>query len=216
MRWYMQAFVAGTAIVFGCSEKAAAPASPALGEAKAPVAAQIETPEDVTKSALAEGRRLVQGLDLNSMPRRLTAIKNVDGVPVPLDSKGRHLLVKVFQGGMYVVCADGDIFGDGSIYFCIGPDEKFVGFGKELLEASEPPTLAMFNAIRNGMSYDEVVKIVGDPGTVTSSTEMAGSTIETYSWGSPPKVGARGLEAAQLVIVFENRRVYSKSQMGLK
>lgn len=69
--------------------------------------------------------------------------------------------------------------------------------------------LANFNLIKTGMKYDQVVKILGKEGEVLSETEMAGYKTVIYKWD-----GA-GL-GANMNAVFQNEKLISKSQYGLK
>lgn len=68
-------------------------------------------------------------------------------------------------------------------------------------------TLEKFNQIENGMSYDEVVEIIGVEGTVLTSIELDG-TITTYEWY------AKGA-LSYATVTFEDGVVTSKMQIGL-
>lgn len=66
-----------------------------------------------------------------------------------------------------------------------------------------------FERIRTGMSYDEVVGILGEPGDELSRTELAGTTTVMYQW----KAG--GLSVGNMNAMFQNGRLVSKAQFGL-
>ncbi len=70
---------------------------------------------------------------------------------------------------------------------------------------------AEFDQIQAGMSYDEVVAIVGGPGELTAeTTNLAGYHGETYTFDG------EGAEEAEAVIQFSNRTAMEKAQVGLE
>lgn len=75
--------------------------------------------------------------------------------------------------------------------------------------AGEYVTLDKFNQIENGMSYDEVVEIMGSEGEVMSSMDFMGTTSTTYTWN-----GKDAMSSA--VITFVGDAVESKTQLGLE
>ena len=70
-------------------------------------------------------------------------------------------------------------------------------------------TLAEFNEIKNGMTYEQVKDIVGCDGTVNSDTEVMGSKMTIYSW-----YGKDGISNANVNI--QNGKLINKTQIGLK
>ena len=70
-------------------------------------------------------------------------------------------------------------------------------------------SLAQFNQIQNGMSYEDVQKLVGSAGTVLSESSIGGISIRIVSWLGN---GSLGSNAA---ITFQNGAVSGKSQAGL-
>ena len=70
-------------------------------------------------------------------------------------------------------------------------------------------TLAEFNEIKNGMTYEQVKDIVGCDGTVNSDTEVMGSKMTIYSW-----YGKDGISNANVSI--QNGKLINKTQIGLK
>ncbi len=70
-------------------------------------------------------------------------------------------------------------------------------------------TLAEFNEIKTGMSYEEVKNIVGCEGTVVSDTEVMGTKMTIYSW-----YGKDGISNANVNI--NNGELVNKTQVGLK
>ena len=69
-------------------------------------------------------------------------------------------------------------------------------------------TYENYMKIENGMTYTDVVKIFdGHQGECISSSSYGGETMAVYSWSI-------GLDS--VCIIFNNGRVYSKSQYGLR
>jgi len=72
-------------------------------------------------------------------------------------------------------------------------------------------TLANFNSLRSGMSYQQVVNILGKPGTLVSESNLAGYNTVMYCWQSP-----RGATGANMNAMFQNGRLVQKAQFGLR
>lgn len=68
-----------------------------------------------------------------------------------------------------------------------------------------------FEKISNGMTYDEVVKIIGSEGTVQSETGEEGSQFHTiiYSWDGADGWGANAM------LTFQDGKLQSKAQAGV-
>ena len=75
-------------------------------------------------------------------------------------------------------------------------------------------TKESFDHIQPGMSYSEVVSIVGDPTETSVDSEsdlgFAKLRITIYTWYVNDSVGAN------FNVTFENGKVVSKAQAGLK
>jgi hypothetical protein len=69
-------------------------------------------------------------------------------------------------------------------------------------------TLDKFNQIKNGMTYKEVVDIMGSEGTQTLSSGEGKYKVESYKW--------EGDNYQFLTITFIGEKVNSKFQNGLK
>ncbi len=73
-------------------------------------------------------------------------------------------------------------------------------------------TLDKFNQIKTGMTYEEVVEIIGEEGTVLSEVNLTGDeqyhTI-IYNWKAKNNI-------ANANITFQAGKVVSKAQMGLE
>ena len=70
-------------------------------------------------------------------------------------------------------------------------------------------TLEEFNQIKTGMSYEEVVEIVGSEGTVMSEASVMDSTTTIYSWYAD-----NGIANANVTI--SGGKVMAKAQIGLE
>lgn len=86
--------------------------------------------------------------------------------------------------------------------------------GSEPVVYNEPTiSLAEFDQIKTGMSYDEVVKIVGGLGQILSQADLGlGSEYASvmYMWEGEGMVGANAN------VMFQGGEVVSKSQFGLE
>lgn len=71
-------------------------------------------------------------------------------------------------------------------------------------------TLAEYNRIRVGMSYDEVREIIGAQGTEMSRNPIGGIATVMYSWR-----GA-GIAGANMNAVFQDGKLVDKAQFGLR
>ena len=79
---------------------------------------------------------------------------------------------------------------------------------------SNPPTITLeeFNAIQEGMTYQEVTDIVGSSGELRSESGMSGSDYYTQlrSWEGEGSLGANAN------VMFQGGKVISKAQFGLE
>jgi len=71
-------------------------------------------------------------------------------------------------------------------------------------------TMAEYNAIKTGMTWDEVVEIVGQPTEELSRNAIAGVETAMYHWVN------EGFFAGNMNVMFQNGRVVQKAQFGLK
>jgi len=68
-------------------------------------------------------------------------------------------------------------------------------------------TMAEYQQISDGMTYDEVTAIIGAPGKELSSSNVAGYSTVMYMWSNE---GGSNMNA-----MFQNGKLINKAQMGL-
>ena len=69
-------------------------------------------------------------------------------------------------------------------------------------------TKAMYDRIETGMSYQQVVAIIGWNGEELSRSDVAGYVTVMYSWMNP--------NGSNMNVMLQNNKVVSKAQFGLK
>jgi hypothetical protein len=67
-----------------------------------------------------------------------------------------------------------------------------------------------YTRLMTGMSYAQVVEILGAPGTELSRSSLGGVTTELYQWEGTGSLGAN------MNAMFQNDRLISKAQFGLR
>lgn len=73
----------------------------------------------------------------------------------------------------------------------------------------EKVTMEKFDAIEVGMTYQEVVNIIGEEGTLSTESSYESQSMQIYYW-----YASNGMSNA--TISFMNGKVNAKSQIGLK
>ncbi len=69
-------------------------------------------------------------------------------------------------------------------------------------------TMDKYNQIKNGMSYEEIVKIIGSEGEQSSNSKIGNVEISSYRWKGP--------NYSNIFATFKDNKLTSKSQNGLK
>ena len=69
-------------------------------------------------------------------------------------------------------------------------------------------TLEKFNEIQHGMTYEEVVNIIGCDGTLSSDVGAGSYNIKMYYWYAENNV-------SNMVLSFDNGKLSGKNQIGL-
>jgi Domain of Unknown Function with PDB structure (DUF3862) len=72
-------------------------------------------------------------------------------------------------------------------------------------------TMANFDQLKTGMNYEQVVTILGKSGKEMSSSEIGGIKTVMYTWE-----GDNGGFGANMNAMFQNNKLISKAQFGLK
>lgn len=75
---------------------------------------------------------------------------------------------------------------------------------------SEYMTMEEYNKIETGMTYEEVVEIVGSSGESMSKVEGNGTVIEMFTWYG------NGMAGSNANVTFQNGKVTGKAQVGLE
>ncbi len=71
-------------------------------------------------------------------------------------------------------------------------------------------TLDEYTSIKNGMTYDEVVKLIGSEGTSMSESSVGNVSIKIISWYG------NGFDGSNANVTFTNNKVTGKAQIGLE
>ncbi|MEX2272575.1 MAG: DUF3862 domain-containing protein [Vicinamibacterales bacterium] len=81
--------------------------------------------------------------------------------------------------------------------------------GPSMSNALQPTiTMAEFSKLQTGMTYQQVVEIVGVPGEEMSRSDLAGFTTVMYGWKN---AGGSNMNA-----MFQNGALINKAQFGLR
>src|SRR5262249_52917324 len=68
-------------------------------------------------------------------------------------------------------------------------------------------TRADLGRISEGMTYEQVVSIIGSPGELLISNEIGGIKTLTYSW--------KNANGSNINAIFQNGKLIQKAQLGL-
>ena len=79
-----------------------------------------------------------------------------------------------------------------------------------LLVGQRGVSLAAYQQLTTGMSYERAVGILGAPGVENSRSEMGGMVTVMYSWQGQGDLGAN------MNAMFQNGSLVTKAQFGLK
>ena len=74
-------------------------------------------------------------------------------------------------------------------------------------------SIEAFNCIQDGMTYNEVRRIIGCDGSLLSTSSMAGYTTTMYGWSGKSGFLQAG---ANMNLMVQNGKVVMKAQFGLK
>lgn len=77
-------------------------------------------------------------------------------------------------------------------------------------QPQSPVTLDNFLRVKNGMTFDEVCAVLGNPSTMLADSEIAGIRTVMFQWN------AAGFGGANCNVTLQNGRVIAKAQFGLR
>ena len=78
-----------------------------------------------------------------------------------------------------------------------------------IITSSVEITMEMYEAVKNGMTYEEVVEIFGGEGAPMSSSKLLDSVSIIYMWEGESL-------GSNCNITFQDGKVFAKAQMGLE
>lgn len=78
----------------------------------------------------------------------------------------------------------------------------------EVAQGGGPATMDKYSQIENGMTYDEVKKIIGEDGVESVATENDATNIQIYQW-------AGEMPGSNITVSFQDDAVTSATQVGL-
>ena len=77
-------------------------------------------------------------------------------------------------------------------------------------------TLEKYNQVQNGMTYEEVIKIVGFEGTPEAEVGEKGTALYTVSYRYMGNDQVKGSMGANASFMFQGGKLNMKAQTGLK
>lgn len=82
----------------------------------------------------------------------------------------------------------------------------------DIIKSDATISLAEFQQIETGMTYEQVCSIVGGEGTLSSNVDIGVAEYKTeiYQWSGEGSIGANAN------VTFQNDKVVSKAQIGLE
>lgn len=81
--------------------------------------------------------------------------------------------------------------------------------GTDVIQEQKKMTLEKFNKIETGMTYQQVVDVIGEEGTLSTESSYGNQSMKVYYW-----YASNGISNA--TISFMNDKVTAKSQVGLE
>lgn len=80
--------------------------------------------------------------------------------------------------------------------------------GSNIVQEQAKVTLEKFNKIETGMTYQQVVDIIGEEGTISTESSYGSQNMKVYYWYAANNI-------ANATVSFMNGKVTAKSQVGL-
>ena len=114
--------------------------------------------------------------------------------------------------GILALCVVGGCVGLGILGGIAASNNPQVKQAVQQMQAPPIITMAEFNQLATGMSYDQALGIIGDPGELSSTNtiQMPNGPLVTsmYTWTNGDFTSANAM--------FQNNALMQKSQFGLK
>ncbi|MBS5166279.1 MAG: DUF3862 domain-containing protein [Butyricicoccus pullicaecorum] len=98
----------------------------------------------------------------------------------------------------------------GSIYSVSTMNDTVQKQVSGISDDAEYITLDEYNQIQNGMTYDQVVEIIGSSGSSAAESGVNDYTIKIYTWYG------NGIAGSNANVTFTNGTVSAKAQVGLE
>ncbi len=114
--------------------------------------------------------------------------------------KLKHTGLRVFIGIIVIFIGIGAIMSSN--------DNTTTQTGTDIVQTQEKITLEKFNKIETGMTYQQVVDIIGEEGTLSTESAYGDQSMQIYYW-----YASNGISNA--TVSFINAKVTAKSQIGL-
>jgi uncharacterized membrane protein len=114
-----------------------------------------------------------------------------------------HLVPFALVGAFFLACASGPKEGAGN--GAVSPPSTPAAVEGRVV------TLAEFDQIQTGMTYEQVRDLIGSDGTVSSEVNIGGTQSKTYTWEGPRVDFMSG----SAIVIFQDGKVSSKSQFKL-
>ena len=92
----------------------------------------------------------------------------------------------------------------------IGTNDRIQKDVSGVSDESEYITMEEYKKIENGMTYEEVVEIVGSEGELSANSSVSGYTTSIYTWYG------NGVAGSNANVTFQNGKATGKAQVGLK
>lgn len=115
--------------------------------------------------------------------------------------KLKHTALRVTLGVLIIIIGIGAI--------ATNSNNNTINTGSNIEQKQEKMTLEKFNKIETGMTYQQVVDIAGEEGTLSTESSYGSSNMKIYYW-----YASNGISNA--TVSFMNGKVTAKSQIGLK
>ena len=115
--------------------------------------------------------------------------------------KGHGCLIAIL---IFIIVICGTVFG--TLSFNASVQKEISGVSED----SEYITLDEYNQIQAGITYDQVVEIIGSAGSPSAQSDGAGMSYQIYTWYG------NGVAGSNANVTFINGEVSAKAQVGLK